>query len=334
MVMAVWLAVAFAEPAVCDPVEALRLVDEARVDPVRAPLTHPGLVPGLALAGRHVDPALQAALAGLCSTKASISVSEVDRWEAMDWAAVSLAVVRTETRGCSLVERSIIISVGIGQETPRYRLMGRRPMASTPIGACTEQARWWSERILDARGGVQLLAVGEAGSAKPHTELVVRRATPDGWVQHPISPEVVEGAHLAKVQEDTLVVLPPAAGCGTTPSSVFTWQESSWTQHSGRDAAHQLIVGGLWRELGVSGWVVVLSSDEGGSAELIEPRRRRIQRRWQETLFVYEAGSLPGLERGGLVVAPRPYLAASDAEAVRRGRAVVHKAWDASCDGG
>lgn len=39
--------VGWAAPVVCDPSAAARLVEEARIEPHRVPVTHPRLAPGI-----------------------------------------------------------------------------------------------------------------------------------------------------------------------------------------------------------------------------------------------------------------------------------------------
>ena len=66
MVALLLAALANAAPVECDALEAAALLAEAHIEESRAPVSHPELVPGLALASARAETDLRAALSDLC----------------------------------------------------------------------------------------------------------------------------------------------------------------------------------------------------------------------------------------------------------------------------
>lgn len=340
-------AAARAATVVCDPAEATRIVEDARVDPRRAPVTHPWLVPGLARAQQ--DPAVARLLAAACAPGADLVVERADQWEAPSFAAYELVVVRIEEEGCSLVRRRAGLTVGLGPDGPVYRPGRDLPDESTPVGACPDPARWRDERVLAGAGGpVRLIRVEDhEGDAVVHTHLAVRRATRTGWTEQvlldPAPPRTVDPradgprvALLAARDGQPLVVAThdrrrTDGACAPLPGQ-SVWHvgvDGSFVAETGREAAARLAREGAWRWTGEDGWFLVVGQDDEEDAALVEPRRRRLQRRSREPLRMWRSADFALLTPGYVFVAPDPWPTADQAEAARAGRtaAYVKRAW-------
>ena len=189
MVIALWSAFAFAAPAVqCDPLLAAEVLLEAGIDTQRAPVSHPELIPGLALGAARVELDLVQALREVCDEGGALSWVTAETWQAPDWTSTTTVFTRRETSECFIYERAVAVSVSVGEGEPVYRLRGRRPVALTPIGGCNSPAKWRDERVFDGDGTpVRLVLMQDwTGEQRTHSEVVVRRATPQGWMEQTI----------------------------------------------------------------------------------------------------------------------------------------------------
>lgn len=345
------LGLAHAAPVVCDPIEAASLVDEARIEERRAPITHPYLVPGLALASSRATPEVRAALVELCAPGGERSLQRLETWEAPGWAAYTVKLTRAQTRGCALFEQSVAVSVAVEPgAAPRYSLRARLPVGQTPIGACSAVPRWREERVLDGEDGpVRLvLAVDHAGAERVHSEIVVRRASAAGWSEQVLAapaPERLLGGvagprwTLAPADGDTWVVRThdrTADPCTPVPGqAVWRWEDGTWVETEGRAARTALAGAGHWRLMGGDGWLVILAQDPSLESDLLRARRRRMQRRNPEDpLQLWPSAQFPLLNVGYAVVTPGPYATEEEALRARRewGRrpgVYVKQAWEA-----
>lgn len=337
-----------AVPVVCDPVEAARILEEARIDEVRAPVTHPQLLPGLARAAQAA-PALDDALAALCVDDAQLSVTRGDSWSDGRSAAYLIRVTQTTDEGCSLIQQRVTFSIGIGDQGVRYTLFDRSPPERTPLDGCDEPPVWRTQRILAGHGAdVRLVLVVDRHDAViVDSAIEAWRASDSGWVRqvliHPAPPRHLDpqGAgplfRLGHTDEgETLAVAsldrrmqPCRPGRGQT---VWTWGDDAWIAHTGRDALTLLAREGLWRLAGDPGWFLILAQDDASDARLLRPRMRRLQRRSAEALHLFRSSDFPGFNPGYLFISPGPWPTRAEAEAalgrMRRG-AYVKAGWRA-----
>jgi hypothetical protein len=343
--MVIGAAAAWGASVVCDPGEATRIVADARVDPRRVPVTHPWLVPGLARA--QGDPEVARTLEAACAPGADLVVERTDPWEAPAYSAWDLSVVRIEQVGCSLVRRRSALTVGIGPDGPRYHVGRPLPDESTPVGDCPDPARWRDEVVLQgARAPVRLVLVEDhVGDEVVATHLSVRRATPDGWTEQVLlepaplrvrDPEAdgVEVVLLEGRGGEPLVVashgrVTDAVGCVAVPGqTVWHLVAGTFARQDGREAAARLAREGWWRWTGQDGWFVVLSQDDEEDADLVEPRRRRLQRRVAEPLSLWRSADFAGLTPGYVFVAPDPWATEAEAASAKSRRpAYVKRGW-------
>jgi hypothetical protein len=364
MVIALWTVVAIAGPVVCDDLAAAELLAEARLDEARAPVTHPELIPGLALASSRTDPALRAALTEFCSANVrDLALAATDRWEGADGSAHAFILTRGEMRGCTLSERAIAISVGVRPSaTPQYSLLARMPVSRTPVGDCPSIPVWRDERLLDGGDGpVRLVLVQDHdGDALTTTELVVREASPQGWKQtillDPAPPRLSGGVDgplvelTSRFEEKWVVTYANRTGgdhCRQVPGQVV-WTPTpndpptGWAPHEGRAALNLLARRGLWRLAGEDGWFLIIAQGDEAEGEQLQSRIRRLAPRvpdWDgdgapDPLEIFESAMFPGLNAGFLVIAPAPWPTeqqARDAAARWRPRrqAYVKQAWRA-----
>lgn len=348
--MSYWLvAVARAAPVVCDAAAAYRTLDEARIDEARAPVSHPELLPGLALGSENTDPALLAALSELCRPGATLSLSVAERWEAADWSAHTLLLTRAEPDGCALREATVAISVGVRPGgPPRYGLRSTMPPGRTPIGACAEVPRFRDEVVLDGEDGpVRVVLVrDQEGDAVTHAMVVVRVAGPAGWSEgvllDPAPARLVDGGDGPIVEltdrfEDKWVVAhadragrPPA--CTARPGQTV-WRPDAWTPVTGREALGLLAERGLWRLAGQDGWFLIVAQDDEEDVDRLMQRVERLEARSGEDLSVVPSAWFPGLNPGFLIAIPAPWPTEAEARAARerwtpRRQAYVKRAWE------
>ncbi len=346
------LSVAQANRVQCDALEAAAVLAEARVDERRAPISHPELIPGLALASARTGTDLRAALADLCDDEANLSLTRSDRWDDAGWSAHAFLLTRSETVGCTLFQRTIAISVGISDRAaPRYRLRARLPVTRTPVGDCPTLPTWREEEILGGEGGpVHLvLATHLEDDELLYSEVLARRASPDGWsdqrILEPAPPRLVGGDRgprvtLTERYEDKWIVVhgdrtsaPPE--CEPIPGqTVWTWGGDAWEPHAGREALRLLAKRGLWRLAGEDAWLLILHQADEGDRERLEWHTERLQRGSPEPLHLFSSAQLPGLNPGFLVVAPAPWPTEEEARearprAPRWRRSYVKQAWTA-----
>lgn len=347
----IWLALAArAAPVECDGLAAASLLADARIAENRAPVSHPELIPGLALSSSRTEADLRAALVELCAGGEAISLTQGETYEAAGWSAHTFLLSRSETVGCTLFQRTIAISVGVAADTlPRYRLRARLPLTRTPVGDCETTPTWREETVLGGEGGpVRLvLATDLDDDVVAHSEVLVRRASVDGWTEQvlaaPAPERLLTGGDgpvytLTERDDDKWVVahadrrgMPDR--CTAVPGqTVWTWDDG-WQAHGGRAALVLLATRGLWRLAGDPGWMPLLAQDDEEDAELLAVQVPRIQRRWTEPLLTLPSAWFPGLNPGFLVVTPGPYPDEAQARAAvaqHRGlrRSYVKKAWE------
>lgn len=351
MVTLALVGAAYAAPVQCDALEAARLLAEARIEERRAPVTHPELIPGLALASARTDIDLRTALTDLCDAGA-ISLVAGERWEGTGWSAHTFLLTRTQQAGCTLFRQTIAISVGVAENTaPRYALRARLPTTRTPVGDCPTLPTWREEEMLAGQGGPVRLVLAQdiEGGSRTHSEVLVRRAGPEGWTEQvlmePAPARLVDGGEgprfdLTERFEDKWVVAhhdrvgtgddcKPVAG-----QTVWTWdpEDAKWTAHSQREALGLLASRGLWRLAGEDGWMLILAQADEEDRDKIDWRMRRYERKSPEPLDVLPSAWFPGLNPGFLIVAPAPWSTRDEADDARSRapkwrRAYVKRAW-------
>lgn len=352
--LAIWASLAGAAPVLCDAARAERLLTEARIDPTRAPITHPELVPGLARASD--DAPLRAALAELCAEGVDLTIARGEGWQQSDWSAWTVLVLASRVEACAVHQRGIALSVTIlSGARPQYRLRSWLPITQTPIGGCDTEPHYRTEStVAGDEGRVRVVvAADHRGDDPVSTELLVRWATPTGWhEQHlraPAPPRLHGG------QSGSLVTLVTSddtpwlvlhddrqvtdTGCvnGLEPE-VWQLQEDKWVQATGRAALGLLARAGHWRLIGTAGYMLIVDQDLAMEADLLAARSRRLSRRANEPYHLVSSELLPDLNPGYLVVTPDPWANRDAAEAARRAlgrrRAYVKQVWPARdrCD--
>jgi hypothetical protein len=340
-----------AAPVVCDDLAAAELLAEARIEEARAPLSHPELIPGLALASPRTDAELRTALTDFCADRGTVSLAPAEQWASADWSAHSFLLTHSEMRGCMLYERTLALSVGVKTGvSPKYSLRDRLPLTRTPVGDCAAPPAWRDEEVLAGSDGpVRLVLVRDhEGDVIVHSEIAVRRATAEGWTQQVLvepAPERLLGGdagaivELTERYEEKWVVqhgdrtgAPPA--CAPISGQTVWTPGVGWQAHTGRDALQLLAARGLWRLAGEDGWFLIVAQDDEEDAARLALRTRRLQKRTTEPLHVFPSAWFPGLNAGFLVVTPPPWPTEAEAEAARdrwgpRSRAYVKLAWEA-----
>ena len=350
-----WVAAALAAPVECGALEAASLLAEARIEERRAPLTHPELIPGLALASARTDDDLRTALTDLCGVAdARLSLVPGESWEGSGWSAHTFLLTRSEQVGCTLFQRSIAISVGVSDATaPRYGLRTRMPVTRTPVGDCATLPTWREEEVLAGAGSAVriVLASDIEADRRMHSEVLVRRASAEGWVEQslmePAPERVLSGGDgprfdLTERFEDAWVVSHgdrrgTGEACVAIPGqTVWTWSEAQgrFVPRTGREALELLASRGLWRLAGEDGWMLLLLQEDESEAEVLAWRKIKLERRSPEPLHTFPSKWFPGLNPGFLVVAPAPWSDRASAEAARgKGRkwraSYVKRAWEA-----
>ncbi|MEQ1504484.1 MAG: hypothetical protein ABMB14_19760 [Myxococcota bacterium] len=327
---------AAAAPVVCDPAEAQRILLEARIDERRVPVTHPWLAPGLARSAP--DPAVAAAVAAVCAPGGELAVERGEQIVGAGWEAYVVVLSRIERDGCGLVQQRVPLSIGIGPAGTTYALRGALPTARTPVDpTCPDVAVWRQETVLAGEGErVRLvLVVDHHGDAIVGTRVAVRTATARGWseqiVAQPAPPRLLDPTadgpvvELARTRDgDVWVVVShdraTVDGTCRPIGGQTLWQptDDGWRATTGREAATSLAREGAWRSTGEDGWLLILAQDDEGDLDLVEPRRRRLQRRYPEPLHLLASSDFPGLNPGFVVIAPGPWATELEAKAARR----------------
>lgn len=339
-----WLAWAMAAPTVCDPGQAAQLLDDARIDERRAPVTHPELMPGLALASEASDADLREVLGALCADSESVSVAPAESWEDAGFAAYSYRVTGSQTVGCALFQSTVTVSVGVQpDQAPTYALRSESPVTSTPIGECETQAKWREESVIDGEEDrVRLvLVVDRTRAGVQDSQVVIRTATPHGWTEDVLlspAPERYVGGEsgpvltLAETGEGDVWVVAHAnrvvgdASCLVVPGQmVWQWDGAAWTPTDGREALALLGRRGLWRLAGSDGWLHIVVQDREGQEDVLAYRTTRLGRRYSEPLRTYLSSDLPGLNPGFLVVAPAPFATEEAAKDARKSWRSMHR---------
>jgi len=346
------LASSLAAPVQCDPLGAASLLAEARVEEHRAPISHPELIPGLALASPRTDSELRTALSDLCTDGATLSLAASEVWEGTGWSAHTFLLTRSETRGCTLFQRTIAISMGIAQGTaPRYTLRSRLPVTRTPVGDCTTRPAFREEEVLGGEEGpVRLLLARDfEGEEVVHSEVLDRRATAEGWLEQvlvePAPSRLLDGGAgprmvLTERHEDKWVVAtgdrtgaPP--DCEPLPGqTVWTPEGSRWVVNEGQVALVLLASRGLWRLAGQDGWFLIVAQEDEEDRELLVARARRLQKRIPDPIRIVPSAWFPGLNPGFEIAVVGPWATEGEAREAksrwRSGRSgYVKRAWTA-----
>lgn len=344
---------AFALPVVCDPIVARRTLEEARIDEARAPVSHPELVPGLALAAAGSDPVLVAALAKVCAPGGAMSLGAIERFDSAAFAAHALWLVRTEPDGCALAVRSVAITVGTKPgEKPVYAVLTDPPDARTPIGDCAEAPAFRDEVVIDGEAGPVRVVLERdwEGETVSHAIVVVREAGPAGWRERVLfDPAPARLLSAAGGGDGPLVELTDrfdpkwvvAHGDRATVDGVCVerpgetvWAPDDWAPHVDRDALTLLAGRGLWRMAGDDGWFLIVAQDDEEDADRLYQRTARLESRSGQDLLVVQSAWFPGLNPGFLIAIPPPWASEAEARAARelwrpRRQAYVKRAWTA-----
>lgn len=349
VVLTYFIAVSSATSVQCEPVAAAQVLAEANVDEFRTPTTHPALVPGMALGSSGTPEDLRYALQEWCGPGAELDLSVVEQWETTGWAALVLHLRRTEQRGCMLYDRTLAISASQQPERPpAYSLMSRGPVFRTPLGDCDGSATWRDERILDGEGGpIRLvLLTDREGTSKSHSQVVVRRATANGWTEHvlldPAPNHLIGGDDgplltLAESSRGTLAVAYGGRALGRPckprgGQTVWHWEDERWAKMNAQDSLALLAREGLWRLTGDDGWLLIVGQDSDEDNTVVESRRARLLRRTGWELDLYPSSQFPLLNPGFFVIGTTPYTTKEEAIDARMqwGRAAnsyVKQAW-------
>lgn len=344
---------AYALPVVCDPVIARRTLEEARIDEARAPVSHPELIPGLALAAAGSDPTLTAALAAVCAPGGALSLGAIQRFDSAAFAATALWLVRTEPDGCALAVRSVAVTVGTKPgEPPVYGVLTDPPDARTPVGDCAEAPAFRDEVVIDGEGGPVRVVLQRdwLGEAVSHAIVVVRVAGASGWREHvlfdPAPPRLVEEIEgtdgpLVELTDRFDPKWVVAHGDRSTVDGVCAdhggqtvWAPDDWAPHADRDALTLLAERGLWRMAGDDGWFLIVAQDDEEDAERLYQRAERLRARSGQDLLVVQSAWFPGLNPGYLIAILPPWATEAEARVAReqwrpRRQAYVKRAWTA-----
>lgn len=339
-----WLAMAVAAPTVCDPEQAAQLLEDARIDERRAPVTHPELMPGLALASESTDEHLREVLTELCSASDSVSVAPAESWEDAGFSAYSYRVTGSQSVGCALFQSTVTVSVGVQPgHSPTYVLRSEAPVKSTPIGECETGATWREETVIDGdQDRVRLvLVVDRTRTGVQDSQVVIRTATSNGWTEDllltPAPERYVGGVSgpiltLAETGDGDVWVVAHANrvvsddSCLVVPGQiVWQWNGTVWTPTEGREALALLGRRGLWRLAGSDGWLHLVVQDREGQEDVLAYRSTRLSRRYPEPLRRFQSSDLPGLNPGFVVMAPAPFPTEEQARAARKSWRSMHR---------
>jgi hypothetical protein len=353
VVIALLAALAAAAPVLCDPLAAATVLAEARIEERRAPVSHPELLPGLARASSRATSDLRLALADLCSGAGSLSLAAGDAYEGPSFSAYTTLLTRSERRDCVLYQRTVAISVATSEgAAPVYSLRGYLPLTLTPSGDCTAVATWRDERVLAGQAGPVRLVLASTweGGTRSHSEVLVRTATAQGWVEQtllaPAPPRLLgafDGATIALVdagEESWIVASGDRRADGGTcvpagDQAVWRWQSGGWRAERGRDALGLLASRGLWRHAGDDGWLLIVTQADEEDADKLATRVARIARHTPVGLTEMPSAWFPLLNAGFVVAAPAPFATEAEARAARRAwayrrrRTYVKQAWEA-----
>ncbi len=356
MVAALLAAVAAALPVQCDPIEAAQLLQDARIEEQRAPVSHAELLPGLALASSTTDQPLRDALTALCAADGELSLARAEHWKGPDWGAHTFLLSNTATSGCELQTTSLAITVAVdGDKAPHYALRGRPPLERTPVGECGTAPEWRDEvTVAGGEGPVRVVLVKDmADAGLVSSQAMVRRASrTHGWTEQellrPAPERLLTGGSgpvigITDLHDDPWVVAygnrtgaPP--GCEPRPGQiVWTWSddETEWVPHTKRDALGLLAQRGLWRLAGQDAWLLVMAvEDEDEYPELLDQTQRRIQKRSAEKVHRWRSSQFPGLNPGFWVFTPAPFSSEQEAKGAKKRwfswrRSYVKQAWTA-----
>ncbi|TNE88986.1 MAG: hypothetical protein EP330_12670 [Deltaproteobacteria bacterium] len=351
--IAALIALASAGPVRCDPEAAASLLTEARIAEDRAPVSHPELVPGLALASPNTAPDLSALLTELCtgdSPDLSLVVSDV--WREGDWSAHTFLLTRAEAVGCSLHTRTAALTVGVREDGIRYALRdARERTASTPMVGCDDLPEWTEEKIV---GGAQtperlVLVTEHKGDDIVGTRVLARRALPDGWtdqvILEPAPPRLLDpqadGPRVMMTETGERWIVETherttgADGCRPIQGQRL-WHPTAdgWVEASGGEALGMLASRGLWRYAGEDGWIAVVAQDDEEDEALVAARARRLGRRNRHDLTLLKSSAFPELNPGFSIAVLGPFGTEEEAKASLKryrggGRRYVKRAWTA-----
>jgi hypothetical protein len=317
-----------AAPVICDPELAERLVVDARIDVARVPVTHPWLVPGLAR--KAADPATAQAVERICASGGDLFVERAESVERPGFKAYALVLSRVEPDGCALVHERVPLSIGIGLAGPTYTLRGSLPPERTPTEGCEAPAEWREERLVAGRGDVVrlVLVLDHRGDEIVRTHVVVRTASRDGWAEHvliePAPPRLLDpgasgptlemarapdGQVLVALSHDRLLSRDKPGACRALGGQEV-WQLGPVGVSepvSGREALTLLARTGLWKLAGDDGYLLILAQDDEEDIDLFDARRRRLQKRDPEPLYLLSSSAFPKLNAGYILITPGPW---------------------------
>ncbi|MCO4745667.1 MAG: hypothetical protein KC912_12820 [Proteobacteria bacterium] len=341
---------AWAAPVQCDPDQAFSLLTEARIDERRAPISHPELMPGLALASTRTSPELRDALVEMCAGEPDLSLVPAEMWEDREWSAHTFLLTRTDTEGCALETRTLAVSVGVDADGPRYSLRDATPASSsvTPLGDCAVEPTWTEEKVVGGEGAATrlILATTHELSGVTSARVLARRAQSSGWqdvvIADPAPPRLLDpeadGPRVAitEIGERWIVQTQSRSsegGCHPVAGQVvWTPTETGWNAIKGAEALRLLGSRGLWRYAGSDGWVAVVAQDDEEDLALVEARMRRLETRNQKDLQLLYSSWFPELNPGFVIAVLGPYATEEEAKSALKkyrggARRYVKRAW-------
>lgn len=343
--MVIAMLTAWAGPVVCDPAEALRLLDETGIVAARVPAIAPSLLPGLARAQATGE--ARSALDVVCEDPTSVSVSTMDRWDDGTANATLFAISTSRVEDCVVRQQTVRLSVGVRGDDPlALRVLPSPPDTLTPVGSCaTETTAWRDETVLAGEdGSVRVVLQQDHDDERSSSRIVVRTALATGWREQVLlepaperltggvrGPEVtlVEGGRPWIVfHHDREADCTPVAG-----QTVWSLHGDRWKPRTGRDALGRLADRGLWRLAGDPGWFLVVAFDDPSDRALLDARTRKRQHLVDEPLRLRESGAFPLLNAGFLFAAIDPWPTEEQARAAQRAwprktGAMVRQGWN------
>lgn len=340
-------ALAHAGPVVCDPDEALRLLEETGVPADRVPAIAPELLPGIARA--RTTGTIRATLDAVCADPPRVAITAADRWDDGRQSATVFTVTTARQEDCALVQSTVRLSAGSTPTTPlAIAVLEPPPDTITPIGDCATRPQYREDTVIagadgpvrvvlqvdHGREGASRVLVRSVADATWHEQLLLSPAPArlTGGVAGPIVTLVDGTEPWIVAHHDRTARCIPRSG-----QTVWRREGVGWRPATGRDALGRLADRGLWRLASDDGWFHVVASVDPSDRALLEARVRKRQPLTDETLHIRESGRFPLLNAGFLFVAPDPWPTRDEAATAqqvwpRKTESTVRRGWRATAD--